>query len=101
MKYLILAPDDHRIIHISDDLGYQSNGNYLINHGTLAVPPTICQMVEVEAVPAEVEPEKWLYVDGGFAVNPNWRPPTPEPELTDALAALHEIGVDTTPPQSE
>ena len=30
MKYILTAKEDHRIMHISDDLGYQSNGNYLI-----------------------------------------------------------------------
>ena len=51
MKYILTAKDDHRIMHISDDLGYQSNGNYLIYGGELAVPPILADMAEVETVP--------------------------------------------------
>lgn len=82
MKYLILAPTDKRIIHISDDLGYQSNGNYLINNGRLAIPPSICELVTVDNVPDGVEPEKYCYIDNAFVENPNWSEPVEEEYLT-------------------
>lgn len=87
MKYLILAPEDGRVLHISDDIGYQENGNYLINGGMLAIPPTICHMVEVEQVPTGVEPERYCYVDGEFIINEDWVEPdamTPD-EIMDIL----------------
>lgn len=82
MKYLILAPTDKRIIHISDDLGYQSNGNYLINNGRLAIPPSICELATVDSVPDNVEPEKSCYIDNAFVENPNWSEPVEEEYLT-------------------
>lgn len=75
MAYLILALDDKRILHISATLDYQDNGNYLIHNGTLAIPPSICELAEVAAVPDGVEPEKWCYIGGEFSPNPNWQEP--------------------------
>lgn len=92
MKYLILSPDDHRIIHISNDLGYQNNGNYLIYGGTLAIPPVICDMAEVESVPEGVEPERWCYTtEAGFYENPNWV----EPEEIGDLTPDEVVGILT------
>lgn len=82
MKYLILAPTDKRIIHISDDLGYQSNGNYLINNGRLAIPPSICELATVDSVPDNVEPEKYCYINNAFVENPNWSEPVEGEYLT-------------------
>lgn len=75
MKYVLLAPEDKRVLHISNDLAYQDNGNYLVDNGTLAIPQSICEMHEVGSLPANVEPEKWCYINGQFAPNPNWREP--------------------------
>lgn len=90
MKYILTAKDDHRIMHISDDLGYQSNGNYLIYGGELAVPPILADMAEVETVPDGVEPEKWCYAEGEFAENPNYVEPTEpdDPAVAEALNIL-------------
>lgn len=83
MKYLIMAKDDHRIIHISDDLDYQANGNYLIYDGILAIPPVICDMAEVESIPEYVESEKWCYTtEQGFYENPGWTEPVEIGDLT-------------------
>lgn len=90
MKYILTAKDDHRIMHISDDLGYQSNGNYLIYGGELAVPPILADMAEVESVPEGVEPEKWCFADGEFYVNPNYVEPVEpaDPGVEEALEIL-------------
>lgn len=87
MKYLIRSPEDNRIMHISDTLSHQDNGNYLINNGTLAIPPSICTLVEVDTVPDGVEPEKWCYIDGEFTPNPNWR----DPDLSDVDEIINII----------
>ena len=92
--YIITAKNDHRVLYMSDDLDYQTNGNYLINSGILAIPPTICDMAEVASVPDYVVPDQFLYVDGEFIVNPNYTPHE-EDVLTDALSALDVLGVDT------
>ena len=90
MKYILTAKDDHRIMHISDDLGYQSNGNYLIYGGELAVPPILADMAEVESVPEGVEPEKWCFADGKFYANPNYVEPMEpaDPGVEEALEIL-------------
>lgn len=93
MKYILTAKEDHRIMHISDDLGYQSNGNYLIYGGELAVPPILADMAAVESVPDDVEPEKWCYADGEFTENPNYVEPTEpdDPGATEALNILKGV----------
>ena len=90
MKYILTAKDDHRIMHISDDMGYQSNGNYLIYGGELAVPPILADIAEVESVPDGVEPEKWCFADGEFYANPNYVEPTEpdDPAVAEALNIL-------------
>jgi hypothetical protein len=74
MKYLILCPDDKRIMHISNSLGYESNGNLILS-SSLRVAAGIAEVAEVETVPAEVKPEKYCYVDGSFVLNPEWTEP--------------------------
>ena len=71
-------------------MGYQSNGNYLIYGGELAVPPILADMAEVASVPKGVEPEKWCYANGEFAENPNYVEPTEpdDPAVAEALNIL-------------
>lgn len=90
MKYILTAKDDHRIMHISDDLAYQGNGNYLIYGGELAVPPILADMAEVETVPEGVETEKWCFADGEFYANPNYVEPVEpaDPGVEEALEIL-------------
>ena len=71
MKYLILCPEDKRIIHISNSLGYEPNGNLILSSG-LRVAAGIAEVAEVEEVPVEVEPEKYCFVDNAFVMNPEW-----------------------------
>ena len=71
MKYLILCPEDKRIIHISNSLGYEANGNLILSSG-LRVAAGIAEVAEVESVPAEVKIEKYCYADGEFVINPEW-----------------------------
>lgn len=90
MKYILTDKEDHRIMHISGDLGYQSNGNYLIYGGELAVPPILADMAEVDTVPEGVEPEKWCFADGEFYANPNYVEPIEpaDPGVEEALEIL-------------
>lgn len=89
--YLILAPEDRRIVVMSEDLAYQENGNYLLCGGELAVPPAICILAQAETVPDGVEPETWIYTEAGqFQENPVEPEEEPEdPEVSEALAILH------------
>lgn len=71
MKYLILCPEDKRIVHISNTIGYESNGNFILSSG-IRVAKGISELIEVEEVPAGVKPEKYLYINGEFVENPEW-----------------------------
>lgn len=71
MKYLILCPEDKRIIHISDTIAYEKNGNFILSSG-IRVAKNIAEIAEVEEVSAGVKPEKYLYINGEFVENPAW-----------------------------
>ena len=90
MKYLIMG-QGNEIIHISDTIGYQENGNPLVDNGTLAIAAILVdRVVEVETVPDGVVASKYCYSDtDGFYENPNWvEPPKP---LEEQVAELNEI----------
>ena len=93
MKHLLL---DHQnvILHISDTIGYQSNGNPLVDHGTLAYAAILVAKVEaVEAVPEGVSAQRYCYENGEFVPNPNWvEPGTDESAAVDAVLDYLEGG---------
>ena len=74
MKY-VLVDEDNIIVHISETLGYQSNGNYLVDNGELAiVKQLIANVYEVENIPEEIAPVKYCYnVEQGFYKNKDYR----------------------------
>lgn len=88
MTWIILESESKRIMHISNTFAKEINGNYLINGGSLAVSPSICELVEVSSVPEGVEPEKWCYKDGEFVLNPDWREPVSEGDTNATIDAL-------------
>ena len=84
MKHLLL---NHAgvVLHISDTIGYQSNGNPLVDHGTLAYAAILVDRVfEVDSVPQGVTAQRYCFVDGDFVPNPNWVEPA-EPVDIEAL----------------
>ena len=81
------------IIHISPTLGYQENGNVLVNHDSLAYAAILVdEVAEVADVPAEVAPQKYKYADGAFVLNPDYIEPLPDEvgALQGALAETRE-----------
>ena len=86
MKYVITGENDI-IIHISDTLEYQSNGNPLVDNGQLAIAEYIVKEIyKVENVPEEVEESKYCYTDKqGFYKNPNWKEYFTEEQRISAL----------------
>lgn len=88
--YLLL--DEKKVVlYISETIGYQSNGNPLVDHDTLAYAAILVdQVVEVENVPEDVTAMRWCYVDGEFAPNPNWVEPVDPTDPTGADALLAE-----------
>ena len=74
MKY-ILVDENNIIVHISETLDYQSNGNYLVDNGELAiVKQLIANVYEVENIPEDVVSRKYCYsVEQGFFKNKDYR----------------------------
>ena len=78
----LLINDGKVITYISETISYQSNGNALVDNGTLAIAaPLFSDVCEVDTVPSNVEPVKYCYdsTTGEFSLNPNYE----EPEPTD------------------
>lgn len=70
----IITDKDNVIINISKTIGYQSNGNILVNDGTLAIAKLLVNKVyEVDEVPEEIEEAKYCYTEEkGFYKNENY-----------------------------
>ncbi len=72
MKYII-TNKDNEIIHISDTIGYQENGNILVDNGSLAIakaPNEKMGVYEVESVAEEISERKYCYTEEqGFYKN--------------------------------
>lgn len=99
MKYIITDNNDV-IIHMSDTIDYQQNGNPLVDNGTLAIAKILVKAVcEVQDVPSEVTPMKYCYTEEqGFYANENYVEPVREltnqelqEQITDLQLALAEI----------
>lgn len=71
----IITDKDNVIINISKTIGYQSNGNILVNDGTLAIAKLLVNKVyEVDEVPEEIEEAKYCYTEEkGFYKNENYK----------------------------
>lgn len=64
------------IIHISETIGYQENGNALVDNGTLAIASILVSAVSNDVeIPAGVAAQTHTYIDGTFATNPNYVAP--------------------------
>lgn len=88
MKYFLLDHNDV-ILHISDTIGYQENGNTLVDNGTLAYAAIlVSQVVEVASMPDGVVPMRWRYLDGEFTRNPDWVEPE---QLGDDNAVIDSL----------
>ncbi len=76
MKYIITDNRDV-VIHISDTIGYQENGNVLVDNDTLAIAkPLVKEVYEVENVDEGICESKYCYTEtDGFYVNPNYVEP--------------------------
>ena len=101
MKYVITDNNDV-IIDLSETIGYQENGNVLINNGTLAIAASLVKEVyEVNNIPENIEAQKYCYTTkDGFYENPDYvEPPKTieervglaEDTITEIELALTEI----------
>ena len=71
----IITGKENVIIHISETKGYQTNGNLLVDNGTLAIAkPLVNGVYEVETVQEGITPSKYCYTEEkGFYKNENYK----------------------------
>lgn len=83
---------DHKnvIIHISETIGYQSNGNVLVDEDSLAIAkPLVKRVYEVAEVPEEVKENKYCYTEEkGFYTNEDYKEPVDENDLQNQITEL-------------
>lgn len=89
----IITDNKNKIIHISKTIGYQNNGNVLINNDTLAIAKNLVKEVfEVENIPESIEAEKYCYTEEkGFYENVNYVEPIDEPTEIEKLKEDNRI----------
>jgi len=89
MKYII-TDKNNVIIHISETIGYQENGNVLVENNTLAIAkPLVKEVFEVESIVEGITENKYCYTEEeGFYANENYK--EPEPTETQKIQELQE-----------
>lgn len=87
--YIITSTNNNKVLIISPTLEYLSNGNALVNNGTLAIAKYLIENVYEKAendISAEVIPNKYCYTEAeGFFIDPNWQETYTEEERISAL----------------
>lgn len=74
--FLITSKKDKRITDISTTIGYETNGNIILDNGTQIGCFREVDVHEVEEIPAGIVTEKYCYTEAdGFYVNPNYVEP--------------------------
>ena len=86
MKYII-TDKDNVVIHISETIGYQENGNVLVDNGELAIAkPLVKEINEVENIEENIVEAKYCYTkEKGFYKNENYREYFSEEQRISAL----------------
>lgn len=73
---IILSTNKPVVEFYTESLQTQSNGNYFIPERNIAIPPHLCEMIEVDSFPDDIEPTKYCYTtEKGFYLNPDWKEP--------------------------
>lgn len=74
--FLITSKNDKRITDISETIGYETNGNIILDNGTQIGCFREVDVHEVAEIPEEVCTEKYCYTEEkGFYENPNYQEP--------------------------
>lgn len=73
MKYIV-TDNDNVIIHISETIGYQENGNVLVDNDTLAIAKiNVKEVFELEEILSGIVENKYCYTEEkGFYENKNY-----------------------------
>lgn len=91
MKYVI-TDNKNVIMHISETIGYQENGNVLIDNDTSAIGKILVKEVyEIEEIPTGVVKDKYCYTEEkGFYENVDYVEPINEATEIEKLKAQNE-----------
>lgn len=83
----IITDNKNKITHISETIGYQNNGNVLVDNNSLAIAKTLVKGVyEVENISEGVVAEKYCYTEEkGFYENIDYVEPIDEPTEIEKL----------------
>ncbi|MCM1052444.1 MAG: hypothetical protein NC483_00480 [Ruminococcus sp.] len=89
----VLTNNEDMIVHISETLDYQKNGNPLVDNGTLAIAKyLVAHTYENIEIPDGVCESKYCYTkDKGFYKNEDYVEPVPEiinQELQEQITEL-------------
>lgn len=89
MKYII-TDKENVIMHISETIGYQENGNVLVDNDTLAIAkPLVNKVYELESLDDGVVPSKYCYTEEeGFYKNTNYQEYI---SIEDRVSALEDM----------
>lgn len=73
----IITDNNNKIMHISETIGYQNNGNVLINNDSQAIAKNLVKGVfEVENISEGIETDKYCYTEEkGFYENVDYTEP--------------------------
>lgn len=80
----IITDSSDVIIHISETIDHQENGNILVDNNTLAIAkPLVKEVYEIEEISENIEESKYCYTEEqGFYENTNYKEiVTPEMEI--------------------
>lgn len=83
----IITDKENKIIHISETIGYQENGNVLVDNETLAIAkPLVNKIYEVDEIAEGITAEKYCYTEEkGFYKNENYKEYYSQEERISAL----------------
>lgn len=94
--FIITAKNSDTILHISETAERIEDTIILVDNGSLnLVSAEKLPIIEVSAVPAEVEAQRYCYSETkGFYVNPDYVEPVPEPSMYDLQAQISELSAN-------
>ena len=71
----IITDNENKIIAISETIGYQANGNVLVNNDNLAIAKILVKEVtEVQEIPENIVENKYCYTkEKGFYKNADYQ----------------------------
>lgn len=88
----LILDDLKKIVHISKmaEKVKKNDIDYIKVNSNNAILDVGYEIVEVEEIPIEIIPEKYMYIDGEYSLNPGWVNPNANEEYEQRISALQE-----------